>query len=226
MAARLIPAPASGWLHRLVLGQVQRGGDASEMVRHALGADPPSGGLELDCGDWTLGVTLLARIAQQLQAAGLILSQLRCRDASTFVAGSAQGWRCVLDEPATGSEPATAPPVRPVHVHRGTIRSGEQIEVEGALLVVGDVNPGARVSASGDVLIWGRLRGMAHAGCRGERAARIVALQLRPVQLRIADAVARGPEDPPPLGVTEQAQLVENEIQISPAELGRPLIAG
>ena len=226
MVARLIPAPASGWPHRLELGPFQPGMDPGELVRHALGADPPSGLLELECGDWPLGQQMLKQIALQLHAVGLALRLLRCCDPTTFVAGRALGWSCRLDEPAVEDKPSQELNNRPVHVHRGTIRSGEQIKVEGALLVVGDVNPGATVSASGDVLIWGRLRGMAHAGCHGKRAARIVALQLRPVQLRIADAVARGPEDPPPVGVTEQAQLIGDEIEISPAQLGLPLIAG
>ena len=59
---------------------------------------------------------------------------------------------------------------------------------------------------------------MAHAGCRGDRGARIVALQLRPLQLRIADAVARGPEEAPAPGLAEQARLVGGEIRIEPAE--------
>lgn len=85
------------------------------------------------------------------------------------------------------------------------------------MLVLGDVNPGARVSAGGHVLVWGRLRGIAHAGSGGDASARIVALQLRPLQLRIADAVARGPEDSPPPGMVEQASLVDGMIRLDPA---------
>jgi len=59
---------------------------------------------------------------------------------------------------------------------------------------------------------------VANAGCHGDRQARIVALQLRPLQLRIADAVARGPEEDPALGLAEQARLVGGEIRIEPAE--------
>jgi septum site-determining protein MinC len=112
-------------------------------------------------------------------------------------------------------------------IHRGTLRSGDHLEAEGTVLVLGDVNPGARVSAGGHVLVWGRLRGVAHAGCRGEQRARIVALQLRPLQLRIASAVARGPEDAPPEGLAEQASLVEGEIiRIDPAEPSWPAATG
>jgi septum site-determining protein MinC len=108
-------------------------------------------------------------------------------------------------------------------VHRGTLRAGDHLQVAGSLLVLGDVNPGARVSAVGDVRVWGRLRGSAHAGSQGDRSARIVALQLRPLQLRIADAVARGPEDLPPAGLAEQAVLDGDMIRLTPADPLWPL---
>ena len=72
-------------------------------------------------------------------------------------------------------------------------------------------------------MVWGRLRGIAHAGCDGATDARIVALQLRPVQLRIADAVARGPDDLPPQGLAEQALLRDGIIMIEPAEIISPI---
>jgi hypothetical protein len=46
----------------------------------------------------------------------------------------------------------------------------------------------------------------------------VAALQLRPLQLRIADAVARGPEDQPPAGLAEQAVLENGVIQLQPAD--------
>jgi len=103
-------------------------------------------------------------------------------------------------------------------VHRGTLRSGDHIESHGHLLIVGDVNPGGSASADGDVYVWGRLRGRAHAGRRGDSDARIVALQLRPLQLRIAELVARGPEESPQPGLAEQACIVEGAISIEPAK--------
>jgi septum site-determining protein MinC len=84
------------------------------------------------------------------------------------------------------------------------------------------VNPGARISASAHVLVWGKLRGVAHAGHQGDHNARIVALQLRPLQLRIASAVARGPEGLPPDGFAEEARLVDGAIQIDPASPSWP----
>ena len=105
--------------------------------------------------------------------------------------------------------------------HQGTLRSGDHLSAEGDVLLLGDVNPGARISAGGDVMVWGRLRGIAHAGQDGDTKAKIVALQLRPLQLRIAAAVARGPEDQPHPGLAEEARLEAGTIMIEPARANR-----
>ena len=102
--------------------------------------------------------------------------------------------------------------------HQGTVRSGDYLESPGDLLILGDVNPGAKVSAEGNIMIWGRLLGIAHAGSKGNSKATISALQLRPVQLRIAKKVARGPKEKPQLGLAEQARIDSEEIIISPLE--------
>jgi len=102
--------------------------------------------------------------------------------------------------------------------HKGTVRSGEYLESPHDLLILGDVNPGAIVSAEGNIIIWGRLLGIAHAGNKGNPEASICALQLRPVQLRIANKVARGPKEKPQLGIAEQARIIQEKIIISPLE--------
>ena len=104
------------------------------------------------------------------------------------------------------------------HFHQGTVRSGEYIESSGDLLILGDVNPGAIVSAAGNVIIWGRLLGIAHAGNKGNSYAKIAALQLRPLQIRIANIVARGPKESPQLGLAEQATIDSEKIIISPLD--------
>jgi septum site-determining protein MinC len=68
-----------------------------------------------------------------------------------------------------------------------TLRSGTRIEFAGHVVVLGDVNPGAEIVAGGNVIVWGRLRGMVHAGSKGNREAVICALDFSPMQLRIAD---------------------------------------
>lgn len=80
-------------------------------------------------------------------------------------------------------------------VLRETIRSGRSIYHEGHVVVIGDVNPGAEVIAGGDVVVWGKLRGMVHAGAMGDTTAVICALELIPTQLRIADQIAIAPHD-------------------------------
>ena len=104
------------------------------------------------------------------------------------------------------------------HFHQGTVRSGEYLDSPGDLLILGDVNPGAKVSAEGNIIIWGRLLGIAHAGSKGNSHATISALQLRPVQLRIANKVARGPKEKIQHGIAEQAKIASEEIIISPLE--------
>jgi len=104
------------------------------------------------------------------------------------------------------------------HFHQGTVRSGEYLESPEDLLILGDVNPGAKVSAEGNIIIWGRLLGIAHAGSKGNSKATISALQLSPVQLRIAKKVARGPKEKPQLGLAEQARIDAEEIIIFPLE--------
>jgi septum site-determining protein MinC len=74
-----------------------------------------------------------------------------------------------------------------------TLRSGVRIEYAGNVVVVGDVNPGAEVIAGGSVIVWGRLRGVVHAGAQGNTEATVRALDLTPTQLRIAGEIAVSP---------------------------------
>ena len=104
------------------------------------------------------------------------------------------------------------------HFHQGTVRSGEYLDIPGNLLILGDVNPGAIVSAEENIMIWGRLLGIAHAGSKGNSQATISALQLRPVQLRIANKVARGPQEKLRFGLAEQAKIDSEKIIIYPLD--------
>ena len=76
-----------------------------------------------------------------------------------------------------------------------TLRSGNSINFDGHIVVLGDVNPGAEVIAGGSIVVWGKLRGMAHAGAHGESDAVVCALLLAPTQLRIGDLIAISPGD-------------------------------
>jgi septum site-determining protein MinC len=74
------------------------------------------------------------------------------------------------------------------------IRSGQVLEVFGDLLLIGDVNPGGRVMAGGNIFIMGTLRGIAHAGCFGNDQAVIAASSMKPSQLLISDCLNRAPD--------------------------------
>ncbi len=73
--------------------------------------------------------------------------------------------------------------------HRGSLRSGQRMEVEGSLVILGDVNSGAEVMATDNIVILGSLRGLAHAGAKGNKEAIIAAGLIDTVQMRIANIV-------------------------------------
>ena len=234
MASQLLLATAAGQPHLLRLAAATTASESLvKEVGYALGALPPRAErlgqeLVLDAGDWLLTVADLRALEPLLAEAGLRLGRVEAAAPEGLVAAASLGLATQLRrlgaETAPGARPDEADGLRETEapaaltIHQGTLRSGDHLQVEGSVLLLGDVNPGARISAAGDVRVWGRLRGMAHAGCQGNRNARIIALQLRPLQLRIAEAVARGPEDLPPLGYAEQARLLSGAIAIEPAE--------
>lgn len=107
---------------------------------------------------------------------------------------------------------------------RRTLRSGQSIQHDGDVCIIGDVNPGAEVLAGGDVVVWGSLRGLVHAGAGGNTEAVICALQLAPTQLRIADTRSRGPEPGSAAAgqSPEMARSVEGRIVVEPWTGPRP----
>jgi septum site-determining protein MinC len=106
----------------------------------------------------------------------------------------------VPDGPPNAYTPSPyAPPEvatnRPNHfVHRGSLRSGQVLRKTESIVVIGDVNPGAQVISGGDIMVWGRLRGIAHAGAEGNRRSVVAAIDFVPTQLRIANLTAIAPE--------------------------------
>ncbi len=75
-----------------------------------------------------------------------------------------------------------------------TLRSGQSITSEGNIVIIGDANPGSEIIAKGDITVWGVLGGIAHAGSSGNQYAKIRALKMNAIQLRIADVFARRPD--------------------------------
>ncbi|MBN3876253.1 MAG: septum site-determining protein MinC [Nostoc sp.] len=165
--------------------------------------------------------------ARQLQelAEALIEVQLRLISVSTSrrqtaIAAVTSGYSVEQLQPVTSlsSEPAaTAIPQEDALYLEMTVRSGVEIRHPGTVILLGDLNPGGIVIADGDIIIWGRLRGIAHAGAGGNSECLIMALQMEPTQLRIADAVARAPEKPPMQFSPEVAHITPQGIRIARA---------
>lgn len=96
------------------------------------------------------------------------------------------------------------------------LRCGQRIKYDGNVVVLGDVNPGAEIIASGHVLVMGNLRGIVHAGCKGEEGAVVSALNLNPIQLRIAGHITHSPENYGVVGrfKPEIARIKDNRVVI------------
>lgn len=95
------------------------------------------------------------------------------------------------------------------------VRSGQKISFDGTLIVFGDVNAGAELVATGHILVLGTLRGVAHAGCQGNKQAIIYANSLCSLQLRIADFIARAPDgESNERRVPEIARIIDNYLVI------------
>lgn len=113
--------------------------------------------------------------------------------------------RTALAPPEISMPEPTPPPVAPpppiptdgsaaLLIHR-TVRSGQKYRYAGTIIVLGDVNPGAELVADGNIIVWGKLRGVVHAGASGNEDAMIGALALAPTQLRIGAHIARAPDE-------------------------------
>jgi len=190
----------------------------------------------LDAGErfWQPGTTvhLIARdrlldgrqlqaIADALTEAQLQLKRVYTSRRQTAVAAATAGYSVEqhpsiahLNQTPSDAGQALAEPL----YLQTTLRSGSEIHHNGTVIILGDVNPGSAIVADGDILIWGRLRGIAHAGAKGNARSLIMALQLEPTQIRIADFEARAPETPPLHYVPEVAYVTsEGNVRIAKA---------
>lgn len=79
--------------------------------------------------------------------------------------------------------------------YKGTLRSGQVLEFDTSIVVLGDVNAGAQIVSNGNIIILGKLLGNAFAGVSGKENCFVVALQMNPTQIRIGDVIARSPDE-------------------------------
>jgi septum site-determining protein MinC len=162
----------------------------------------------------------LQAIASALSEVELQLVRVYTSRRQTAVAAAAAGYSVEQQSPTYSLNQKPPAPTEllaePLYLQI-TVRSGVEIRHPGTIVILGDLNPGGAAIASGDIFVWGRLRGVAHAGASGNRNCRIMALQMEPTQLRIADAVARAPGTPPAQFYPEVAYVTPEGIRIARA---------
>jgi len=174
------------------------------------------GRVALHAGDRALSVEQLSAIGRLLEDLGMSLWAVESDHPGTCVAARELGLEAVHGAPAPRDAPAhggTRDEMAGLLVRR-TIRSGQAVHHAGHVIVIGDVNPGAEIVAGGDVVVWGRLKGTAHAGAMGDEGAVICALQLAPSQIRIAGLIARPPERGKAPKAPEMASVQDGQIVV------------
>jgi septum site-determining protein MinC len=150
----------------------------------------------LRLGPRSLRVSELADLRNEFSQRGLTLWAALSDEPGTQSAARSLGLEIELPENQPEDKEVTAgsgPLGSPAILVQHTLRSGNLIQYSGHVVVVGDVNPGAEIVAGGNIIVWGRLRGVAHAGAEGNRQAVVCALDLSPTQLRIAEHAATSP---------------------------------
>lgn len=154
-------------------------------------------------------------IANALEEVQLSLQLVHTSRRQTAVAAATVGYSVQQHNPhnLAVSRDALAEPL----YLQMTVRSGMEIRHPGTVVIIGDVNPGGEIIAAGDIIVWGNLKGIAHAGSRGNEQCLIMALQMFPTQIRIANFIARSPEQQPVNLVPEVAHVVDGVIRITPS---------
>jgi len=146
--------------------------------------------LALDVGTHVLHVNELSALRDQLSDSGVSIWAVISESPKTEKTAQLLGLATRISKPRPQESVSYDAPL----VNEGsalfinkTLRSGTRIEYPGNVVILGDVNPGAEVIAEGSVIVWGRVRGMLHAGCAGDTEAIICALDLQSPQVRIAN---------------------------------------
>lgn len=175
------------------------------------------GRVALRVGDRALSTGQLQTIGDTLEKLGVTLWAVESEHPATYAAAQELGLETQL-------HPVLIPSVHTqgemleqetsgILVHR-TLRSGQALHHAGHVTLIGDVNPGAEIIAGGDIVVWGKLRGIAHAGAMGDESSVICALELAPSQIRIGEHIARPPERSRPPKVPEIASVQEDGIVV------------
>jgi len=153
--------------------------------------------LALDVGEQVLHAVDLGRLRDELSEKGITLWAVLSESSITCETALMYGLSTQLQAPRVSSTRNSGGlPIEgePALFIAKTLRSGNKIVTKGHVVIIGDVNPGAEIIASGSVVVWGKLRGFVHAGAEGDEKAVICALDLSPTQIRIAGKAATAPK--------------------------------
>jgi septum site-determining protein MinC len=175
--------------------------------------------LALDVGNHILRAVELGQLRDALSERGLSLWAVLSNSPTTEQTAQTLGLATRLFRPrpdrSIESAETRLKDGEPAVLIRRTLRSGFSLQHSGHVIVIGDVNPGAEITAGGNILVWGHLRGVVHAGAEGNEKAIVCALDLAPTQLRIAGHIAISPQrkgkSPP-----EMARLKDGHVVAEP----------
>ena len=204
-------------------GQASTWDDLLAELQRRLTASPSffkGGRVSLDVGALSLAEDDLRHVRDLLIKHDVTLHAVVSRDAETEAAAQALG--LVVDlgldprPPSASPSDQAEPRLGEAVLWQRTLRAGQSIRHPGHVIVIGDVNPGAEIVAGGHVIVWGKLRGMVHAGATGDERAWVCALDLSPTQLRIAGHITRSPEERQRRSVPEVATVRDGQIVAVP----------
>jgi len=153
--------------------------------------------IALDVGNHPLNAVELSKLRDIISEKGLTLWAVLSLSPKTIATAQTLGMATRLSRPIPDVD-SNLPETRlsegeEAVLLKRTLRSGFSLQYPGHVVVFGDVNPGAEIVAKGDIIVWGRLRGVVHAGAEGDESAIVCALDLSPTQLRIAGQIAVAP---------------------------------
>ena len=114
------------------------------------------------------------------------------------------------------AKPEKKPATEKMLIVNKTVRGGQEVRTESSVMIFGNVNPGAQVIAGGNIDIRGTCRGIVHAGAFGDTSACVVADRLMPMQIRIADIIARSPDEMEKADHAERASIKDGHIVFEP----------
>ena len=171
------------------------------------------GRVALRVGDRPLSAEQLAMIGRRLENHGMTLWAIDSEHPATLAAARELGLETALQPKDRPGRPAPEQIKREELsgvVVRRTLRSGQAFQHAGHVTLIGDLNPGAEIVAGGDIIVFGRLRGIAHAGAMGDEEAVICSPEPAPSQLRIGAHIARPPDRGRPPQMPEIASVQED----------------